>query len=143
MADEYSHALVRCTTAANRFLNNSTAGSFTIALNATLSGPLGVERFLRLVDEGFFDDQLLYRVAPGRLVQWGVAADPSVQQRWSRATFADEPNRLPFRRGTLSFAGNLGGDSRTTHVGAPLRKGVEQRVGSRLAVRAAHCALRC
>ena len=92
----------------------STAGSFRIQLNASLA-PLGVERFVALVDSGFMDGQIFYRVAPGFLIQFGVAADPAVHAKWHRLRLRDEPNRMPFRHGTLSFAGG-GKDSRTTHV---------------------------
>ena len=44
---------------------------------------LGVDRFLELVQAGFFTDMLLYRVLPGFLVQFGVAADPGVMARWN------------------------------------------------------------
>ena len=96
---------VRCSTS---------AGPFTVTLQPAWS-PLGVERFLELVDSGFFTSMVLYRVIAGFLVQFGVAADPAVQAKYQNARFADEPNQVPFRAGTLSFAGN-GDDSRTCHL---------------------------
>ena len=90
---------------------------FTILLNASLA-PLGVRRVSKLVRTGFLDGQILYRVIPGFLVQFGVAADPTVHARWQRGEkrrLKDEPNRMPFRHGTLSFAG-AGTDSRTSHL---------------------------
>ena len=47
----------------------------------------------------------------------GVAADPQVHAQWDQPEkrLPDEPNRAPFRRGTLSFAGT-GADSRTCHM---------------------------
>ena len=77
--------------------------------------PAGVDRFLELVQAGFFDDQVLYRVLPGFLVQFGVAAKPEVQSRWEDERIADEPNRCTFRAGTVSFAGG-GTDSRSCHL---------------------------
>lgn len=91
----------------------TTAGGFTVDLDRELS-PEGVDRFLALASEGFFDDQILYRVVPGFLVQFGVAADAAVQARWQTARIGDEPNRVPFRAGTLSYAG-AGEDSRSCH----------------------------
>jgi len=96
---------VRCTT---------TAGAFTVSLKPSLS-PLGVARFLELVEANFFSDMLLYRVMAGFLVQFGVAADPAMQARYQEARFKDEPNKVPFKAGTLSFAGN-GVDSRSCHL---------------------------
>merc|ERR1711957_221278 len=46
---------------------------------------------------------------------FGVAADPHVQAKYQDARFRDEPNRVPFVAGTLSFAGN-GKDSRSSHL---------------------------
>ena len=79
---------------------STSAGDFTVQLDRALS-PIGVEHFLQLVRSGFFEGQLLYRVVPGFLVQFGVAADPAVMSQWSAGQLADEPNRAPFRRGTL------------------------------------------
>ena len=70
--------------------------------------------FLVLVADGFFSDMLLYRVIPGFLVQFGVAADPAVQAKWQNQKFADEENKVQFRAGTLSYAG-AGADSRACH----------------------------
>lgn len=79
------------------------------------AAPLGVGRFLTLVQEGFFTDMLLYRVIPGFLIQFGVAADPEVMAKWDTPnTFPDELNRAMFEGGTLSYAG-AGKDSRCCH----------------------------
>ena len=87
---------------------------FRIKLEAG-NAPMGVRRFIELVNDEFFTDMLLYRVIPGFLVQFGVASNPETQAKWNAATIKDEPNRVPFRRGTLSFAG-AGTDSRSCHL---------------------------
>ena len=97
----------------------TTAGSFTATVNRENS-PEGVDRFISLVRDGFFTDQLLYRVIPGFLIQFGVASEPGTQRRWDAPIggpppLADEPNRHDFRRGTLSFAG-AGANSRSCHL---------------------------
>jgi len=92
----------------------TTAGSFLIELTDWWS-PKGVSRFLTLVQTGFFDGQLLYRIVPGFLVQFGVAADPNVQAEWQHNTISDEPPKTTFQHGTVSFAGS-GADSRSCHV---------------------------
>jgi len=93
---------------------DSTAGAFTLRLFPAWS-PLGVARMLELVEAGFFDDQVLYRVIPGFLVQFGVAADPSVQAKWNDKRIKDEPHKHKFEHGTVSFAG-AGADSRSCHI---------------------------
>eukprot|EP00930_Biecheleria_cincta_P095186 TRINITY_DN87195_c0_g1_i1.p1 TRINITY_DN87195_c0_g1~~TRINITY_DN87195_c0_g1_i1.p1 ORF type:complete len:222 (+),score=44.08 TRINITY_DN87195_c0_g1_i1:41-667(+) len=93
---------------------STTAGNFTVALKKSYS-PKGVARFLELVDSAFFSDQLLYRVIEGFIVQFGVAADPAVQSKYQDSKFEDEPNKEPFRAGTLSFAGS-GPNTRSCHM---------------------------
>eukprot|EP00928_Gymnodinium_smaydae_P049101 TRINITY_DN32916_c0_g1_i1.p1 TRINITY_DN32916_c0_g1~~TRINITY_DN32916_c0_g1_i1.p1 ORF type:complete len:345 (+),score=33.48 TRINITY_DN32916_c0_g1_i1:73-1107(+) len=93
---------------------DTTAGSFNITLEDALS-PYGVARFVELVDDGFFDDQVFYRVIPGFLTQFGVAADPQMQAKWDPRTFPDEPKKARFKHGTVSFAGS-GLNSRSCHV---------------------------
>lgn len=97
---------VRCST---------TAGDFTIELVQEWS-QLGVKRFLDLVADKFFDDQIVHRVMPGFIVQFGIAADPKQQSRWQDRTFQDEPRKADFKHGTVSFAGTGEKDSRDCHV---------------------------
>lgn len=94
----------------------TTAGDFTVHLDSGLS-PEGVARFLDLVDSDFFEDQLFYRVIPGFLIQFGVAADPLKQHLWDKSMpyLPDEPNREQFRAGSVSFAGK-GPGSRSCHL---------------------------
>ena len=83
--------------------------------------PLGARRFLELVRSGFFSSSVaLFRVVPNFLVQFGVAGDPGVTQRWrGLGAIADDPHWLrkgeKFERGWLSFAGS-GANSRTTQM---------------------------
>lgn len=66
--------------------------------------PLGADRFLTLVREGYYDDSPLFRVRPGTWVQFGIAADPAVAQAWRSRTFPDDPFRQTNARGTVAFA---------------------------------------
>jgi len=111
-ADSYPPAVVEEKKTCVRLV--TTAGDCHIVVDRAYS-PGGVDRFLELVESGFFTDMLLYRVLPGFLVQFGSAADPSLQARWQDSKIPDEPNRVTFRGGTLSYAGN-GVDSRTCHL---------------------------
>ena len=70
---------------------------------------------------------LFYRVLPGFLIQFGIAADPAQQRKWdytvgpdgekvwTNPPLADEPNRAKFRAGSLSFAG-AGENTRSCHL---------------------------
>ena len=104
----------------------TTAGSFNVTLDRALS-PNGVDRFVELVKDGHFTDMLFYRVLPGFLIQFGVAADPAQQRKWDytldsngekvwmNPPLADEPNRAKFRAGSISFAG-AGENTRSCHL---------------------------
>ena len=100
--------LVKCKT---------TKGALVIEMHPDWS-PLGAARFLALVDDGFFEDNLFYRALDGFLVQFGVAAEPEVQAKWENQRMKDEPkpfHKGSWRKGMLSFAGN-GRDSRSCHM---------------------------
>ena len=100
----------------------TTAGAFTMNLDPTYS-PKGVNRVLNMVRDNFFDGMLLYRVLENFLVQFGVAATPKLHHKFSGYNFNDEPNKVPFRKGTISFAGN-GVDSRSCHLFVALNAGL-------------------
>ena len=65
---QHSQPLIYPSTALSLFFDNCGC--------VFLTAPHGVERFLTLVQEGFFTDMLLYRVIPNFLIQFGMAADP-------------------------------------------------------------------
>ena len=104
----------------------TTAGSFTCTLDRALS-PHGVDRFVELVKDGHFTDMLFYRILPGFLIQFGVAADPAQHAKWDytlgpdgekiwpQPPLPDEPNRAEFRSGSISFAG-AGANTRSCHL---------------------------
>jgi cyclophilin family peptidyl-prolyl cis-trans isomerase len=66
---------------------------------------------------GFFTQVGLTRVVPGFLVQFGIAADPRVQQQWNaRSNIQDDPMiGTLVKRGTLAYAGS-GKNSRGTQI---------------------------
>lgn len=72
-------------------------------------GPFHPFQVVELVKEGYFTGMLFYRMIPGFLAQFGVPADPVAFRRWSSKRLVDEPNLVPFERGTLSFAGIVKG----------------------------------
>lgn len=92
----------------------TTAGDFVVEVNPEWA-PLGAKRFLRLVDEGFFDDCAFFRVMPGFIVQFGLAANPDVQDAWQGTEFPDDPVRMSNLRGTVTFA-TAGPNTRTTQI---------------------------
>ena len=61
----------------------TTKGPLKITIN-TAWAPVGAQRFLDLVDDHFFDNHPLYRAVDNFLVQFGMAADPQLTQKWTQ-----------------------------------------------------------
>jgi cyclophilin family peptidyl-prolyl cis-trans isomerase len=74
--------------------------------------PKGVDRFYRLVGEGFFDENRFYRVLPGFIAQFGANDDRKRNEAWEAQPLADDTARAKNKRGTISFA-TLGPGTRT------------------------------
>ncbi len=66
--------------------------------------PRGVDRFYALVRQHYYDSAAVYRVIPGFVAQFGLAADPKVTARYRTQTIADDPVRHSNLRGTITFA---------------------------------------
>ncbi|MEZ5317113.1 MAG: peptidylprolyl isomerase [Vicinamibacterales bacterium] len=81
--------------------------------------PLGADRFVNLVKQGYYDDNRFFRVEPG-WVQWGINGDPAIAQAWRNATFPDDPFVQSNVRGTVAFAFAVPG-GRTTQVYVSMR----------------------
>lgn len=101
--------------------------------------PIGADRFYNLVKAHYFDGQRFFRVVPGFVVQFGLAANPKWNGPWEAAKLQDEPVKGSNARGTVTFAMtgqknsrcnqlfiNLDGNSRLDGMGfAPIGKVVE------------------
>jgi hypothetical protein len=99
-------------------------GVLNIAVHPTWA-PLGAQRVLQMVENGFFDAEVaFFRALAGFLVQFGIAGDPKVQAKFDeshggRGGLPDDPQWLPpgppgreingvtrFQKGYLSYAGS-------------------------------------
>ena len=99
---------VKCTT---------TKGDFELEIYKDWS-PLGAERFIRLVEEGFFEDIAVFRAQENFLGQFGISDKPTFKHNdhWSKSKIRDDKNRyLGIKKHYLSFAG-AGPNSRTTQL---------------------------
>jgi peptidyl-prolyl cis-trans isomerase A (cyclophilin A) len=76
--------------------------------------PLGADRFYSLVKSGFFDNSRFFRVLPGFMVQFGLAADPAQNKRWGN--LIDDPAKESNKPGYITFAAASSPNSRTTQV---------------------------
>lgn len=77
--------------------------------------PLGADRFYNLAKGGFYDDARIYRVLPGFMAQFGLNADPYVNQVWKKEFLVDDPVVHSNTRGRVAFAKG-GRHTRTTEV---------------------------
>ena len=103
----------------------TTLGVLNIAVHPAWA-PLGAQRVLQMVENGFFNSEVaFFRALAGFLVQFGIAGDPKVQAKFDeshggRGGLPDDPQWLPpgppgreingvtrFQKGYLSYAGWL------------------------------------
>jgi peptidyl-prolyl cis-trans isomerase A (cyclophilin A) len=78
--------------------------------------PLGADRFYNLVKNGFFTNTAFFRVVPGFMVQFGLAANPAVNKAWETANIKDDPVKQSNKRGMLTFAKTSLPNSRSTQL---------------------------
>lgn len=93
----------------------TTAGDFVVECHKDWA-PIGVERFYQLCKEGYFDNSAFFRVVPGFVVQFGLAADPNVSAQWKEQNLQDEPVKQSNGPGYLTFAKSSAPNSRTTQL---------------------------
>lgn len=78
--------------------------------------PLGADRFVNLVRHGYYDDNRIFRINPGRWIQFGIHGDPAIAKAWRARTLADDPFAGHSNvRGTVAFAFAVP-NGRTTQV---------------------------
>ena len=77
--------------------------------------PLGAERFYQLVKGGYYDRARFFRVLPGFMAQFGIAADPQTNAKWKEANLQDDPVKQSNTRGMVTFA-KAGPNTRTTQM---------------------------
>jgi len=77
--------------------------------------PIGADRFYNLVKAKYFDGARFFRVIPGFMAQFGIAADPAVTKAWD-VPIQDDPVKTSNVRGAVTFAATGSPDSRTTQM---------------------------
>lgn len=77
--------------------------------------PLGVDRFYQLLQDRFYDCASFFRVVPGFVTQFGIAAEVNETAKWNVPITDDPGVGRSNLRGTLSFA-TAGVDTRTTQL---------------------------
>src|SRR5665213_3058542 len=80
-----------------------------------VDAPIGADRFYNLVKAKYFDGARFFRVVPGFMAQFGLAADPAVTKAWD-TPIQDDPVRASNVRGTVTFAATGSPNSRSTQL---------------------------
>ncbi|MDH3270035.1 MAG: peptidylprolyl isomerase [Gemmatimonadota bacterium] len=92
----------------------TSAGTVVIQVHRDWA-PLGADRFYNLAKGGFYDDSRIYRVVDGFMAQFGLNADPYVNQVWKKEFLVDDPVVETNARGRVAFAKG-GRHTRTTEL---------------------------
>ena len=100
-------------TEVTEILFETTAGDIRIAVYPE-AAPNAAQRFVELVESGYYDDTPVSRVVEGFVAQFGVNwRQPHKAQR--DQSIADDPRLFAHERGTLAFA-KAGPDTASTQV---------------------------
>ncbi len=91
---------------------STTAGDIVIDVTRDWS-PNGADRFLELVEMGYYKDVAFFRVIEGFMAQVGIHGDPAMNKKWKSNRIQDDSVEKSNTRGMLSFA-TSGRNSRTT-----------------------------
>ncbi len=94
---------------------DTTQGSFIVKVHPEWA-PLGAKRFRTLVEDGYYNDNRIFRVLSSFIAQFGIAGRPELARKWASRSFRDDPVRTSNRRGTVTFAKSSQAHSRTTQV---------------------------
>ena len=100
-------------TSATRVRFETTGGDVTIEVYPE-AAPNAAQRFIELVQSGFFDGTPISRVVPGFVAQFGVNWRET-HRDWQNNNFDDDPTLFALERGTLAFA-KAGPNTNSTQV---------------------------
>jgi peptidyl-prolyl cis-trans isomerase A (cyclophilin A) len=102
--------------------NNNSGSSSSTSTRGTVVfetrpewAPIGVQHFHDLVDANFYNQCRFFRVVDNFVVQFGIAADPTVQAQWKGTVLKDDAVATTNAPGTLTYA-TSGKDTRTTQL---------------------------
>jgi peptidyl-prolyl cis-trans isomerase A (cyclophilin A) len=93
---------------------DTTRGPVIIEVTRDLA-PRGADHFYNLVKAKYFDGARFFRVVPGFVVQWGIAANPATTKAWD-VPIQDDPVKTSNTRGTVTFAATSAPNSRSTQL---------------------------
>lgn len=96
-------------------VNMDTSKGMVVIEVTRADAPMGADRFYNLVKAKYFDGARFFRVLPGFMAQFGLAADPSVSKTWD-VPIQDDPVKTSNVRGAVTFAATSEPNSRSTQL---------------------------
>jgi peptidyl-prolyl cis-trans isomerase A (cyclophilin A) len=93
---------------------DTSKGSVVIEVTRA-DAPGGADRFYNLVKAKYLDGARFFRVVPGFMAQFGLAADPAVSKVWD-VPIQDDPVKTSNVRGAVTFAATSEPNSRSTQL---------------------------
>lgn len=114
-----------CSAGGQKITNETAPATFRVNMDTSkgpvvievtrADAPLGADRFYNLVKAKYFDGARFFRVLPGFMAQFGLAADPAVSKTWD-VPIQDDPVKESNVRGTITFAATGSPNSRSTQL---------------------------
>lgn len=92
----------------------TTAGEVVIEVYPE-AAPNAAERFLELVEAGYYDNTPIFRIVPGFVAQFGINWREPFRD-WRDRNVRDDPRYFAHERGTLSFAKSGAPNTASTQV---------------------------
>jgi len=102
---------------------HTTKGDITIEVIREWS-PQGADRLYQLLKTGFYNNNGVFRVQPGYVIQFGICDLKEVNSFWDKRPLKDEPAKVLNLKGTISYARDSV-DSRTVQLFVNLKDNVK------------------
>jgi peptidyl-prolyl cis-trans isomerase A (cyclophilin A) len=120
----FALVLTACTAGAQKPTDEKAPETFSVNMDTSRGlvvievtralAPNGADRFYNLVKAKYYDGARFFRVIPGFMAQFGIAADPAVTKVWD-VPFPDDPVKTSNVRAAITFA-TAGPNTRTTQL---------------------------
>jgi peptidyl-prolyl cis-trans isomerase A (cyclophilin A) len=114
-----------CSAGAQKLPNETAPATYRVTLDTSrgsvvievtrADAPIGADRFYNLVKAKYLDGVRFFRVIPGFMAQFGLAADPAMSKTWD-VPIQDDPVKASNVRGALTFAATGAPNSRSTQL---------------------------
>ena len=114
-----------CSAGAQKPTNETAPATFRVNLDTSrgpvvievtrADAPIGADRFYNLVKAKYLDGARFFRVIPGFMAQFGIAADPATTKAWD-VPIEDDPVKTSNVRGAVTFAQTSAPNSRSTQL---------------------------